>query len=192
MNVFRTQITRQLTINKRVILKSMAFSTMMTTISSGTMTLCEGRNNNENDKNILEQIKNMANDIDSINIDTIGQILGSQAQEAINSGIPTQISYGFLCGYSSGYALKKVGKVASGVFGLGFMTLQSLAYAGYIQVNHSALKEDVEKVFDFNKDGVVDDKDGKLAYDQIMEVLQFNMMGGSGFAAGFMGGFKSG
>lgn len=189
MNVFRSQITRQLTINKRVILKSMAFSTMMTTISSGTMTLCEG-SNNENDNDIMSQIKNMANG--SIDFDTIGQILGSKAQEAIDSGIPTQISYGFLCGYSSGYALKKVGKVASVVFGLGFMTLQSLAYAGYIQVDHSALKKDVEKVFDLNKDGVVDDKDGKLAYDQVMEVLQFNMTGGSGFAAGFMGGLKSG
>ena len=66
----------------------------------------------------------------NFDVDAIGQNIGSKAQEAIDSGVPTQISYGFICGYSSGYALKKVGKAASVVFGLGFVGLQSLAYAG--------------------------------------------------------------
>ena len=88
--------------------------------------------------------------------------------------------------------MKKVGKLASGVFGLGFVALQSLAYAGYIEINHSALKEDVERALDLNKDGKIDGDDADILYNQVMEVLQFNMTGGSGFAAGFLGGFKSG
>lgn len=118
--------------------------------------------------------------------------LGSKVQDAIDSGVPTEISYGFLCGYSSGYALKKVGKMASVVFGLGFVTLQSLSYSGYLQINHAALKRDVENVLDLNDDGKLDDKDINAAYTKLMEILQFNMTGGTGFVTGFLGGFKSG
>ena len=40
-----------------------------------------------------------------------------QLQGAIDSGIPTQLSYGFIMGYCSGMALKKVGKLAATVAG---------------------------------------------------------------------------
>ena len=204
MNTFRTILTNQLVINKRVLFQSVAFSTLISTLSSeatlgnNNVAFCAGNgsdNNNSNDGDILSKIKEIANgniSTDVLNIDSIGQLLGSKAQDAIDSGIPTQISYGFLCGYSSGYALKKVGKVASVIFGLGFVTLQSLSYAGYLQIDHGALKKDVEKVLDLNKDGTIDDKDANIAYNKVMEVLQFNMTGGSGFAAGFVGGMRSG
>jgi uncharacterized membrane protein (Fun14 family) len=42
---------------------------------------------------------------------------GSHIQSAVDSGIPTQLSYGFVCGYCSGYAAKKVGKAAAGILG---------------------------------------------------------------------------
>lgn len=38
-------------------------------------------------------------------------------QAAVETGIPMHLSYGFICGYCSGYTLKKVGKVAAGIFG---------------------------------------------------------------------------
>ena len=38
-------------------------------------------------------------------------------QVAIDTGIPTRISYGFLSGFCSGIALKKVGKAVSVVLG---------------------------------------------------------------------------
>ena len=38
-------------------------------------------------------------------------------QNAYDTGIPSQLSYGFVCGYCSGYALKVVGKGAAVVFG---------------------------------------------------------------------------
>jgi uncharacterized membrane protein (Fun14 family) len=40
-----------------------------------------------------------------------------QIQGAIDTGIPTTISYGFVSGFCSGYALKKVGKVVAVVLG---------------------------------------------------------------------------
>ena len=194
MNAFRSRLINRQFIPKRTVLKSLALSTISTT---GAITLCEGKDNNGNNNNnnnivdiILTTVKDIANS--NFDVDAIGQNIGSKAQEAIDSGVPTQISYGFLCGYSSGYALKKVGKMASVAFGLGFVGLQSLAYAGYIQLDHKALKEDMEKVFDLNQDGKVDNDDVQLVYNKIMEILQFNMTGGSGFAAGFLGGFRSG
>lgn len=117
---------------------------------------------------------------------------GDTLQAGIDSGIPTQLSYGFISGYCSGYALKKVGRTAAVVFGLGFMSLQTLSYYGYVKVDHGQIRKDVESLLDLNQDGTVDRSDGELAYDKLMSVLQFNLPGGSGFAAGFVGGIRSG
>jgi uncharacterized membrane protein (Fun14 family) len=76
--------------------------------------------------------------------------------------------------------------------GLGFIGLQTLANQGYITVNHGKLREEVEGFFDMNKDGKIDRGDGQLAYDKLMEVLTYNLPSGSGFAAGFIGGIRSG
>ena len=76
--------------------------------------------------------------------------------------------------------------------GTGFVALQSLQYSGYIKVDHSAIKSSVEGMMDLNKDGKVDQGDMEQASGKLMEVLQFNMPGGGGFAAGFVGGIRSG
>ena len=115
-----------------------------------------------------------------------------QVQVAFDTGVPTQISYGFVCGYTSGYALKKVGKAASIILGLGFIAIQSLAYSGYIQIDHDALKLEMTKVLDINNDGKVDQEDAKQIVHKIKEVVQYNMPAGGGFGAGFYGGLRSG
>jgi uncharacterized membrane protein (Fun14 family) len=75
---------------------------------------------------------------------------------------------------------------------LGFVTLQTLSYQGYIKVDHVQIKKDVESYFDLNKDGKVDGKDTAAMSKKVMEVLQFNMPAGGGFAAGFVGGLRAG
>ena len=50
-------------------------------------------------------------------LDELASSLGTQLQGALDSGIPTQLSYGFVSGYCSGLALKKVGRAAAVVFG---------------------------------------------------------------------------
>ncbi len=46
-----------------------------------------------------------------------------------------QISFGALAGFATGYALKKVGRVALVIFGLLFIAVQLLAYYGVVQVD---------------------------------------------------------
>lgn len=177
-------------VHKKGMMRMMTLSSMFSCLSidSSKVTLCEGSNNDDDD--ILSKLKSSL--IRNIDIDKLGKQVGSQVQEVISTGLPTQLSYGFICGYSSGYALKKVGKAASIVFGLGFATLQTLSYSGYIEINHSRLKEDVEKALDLNRDGNVDGIDVSEGAEKLLKVLQYNMVGGSGFAAGFFGGIRSG
>jgi hypothetical protein len=66
------------------------------------------------------------------------------------------------------------------------------SYLGYVQVNHERLKEDMERLFDLNKDGKVDKDDAQLGYDKIMKVLAYNLPAGGGFGAGFLGGLRTG
>lgn len=72
------------------------------------------------------------------------------------------------------------------------MTLQSLSYSGYITVDHDRMKKEVEGWMDLNKDGKVDVEDSKIAYKKVLSVLEYNMPGGGGFVAGFVGGIRSG
>jgi uncharacterized membrane protein (Fun14 family) len=61
-----------------------------------------------------------------------------------------QISFGGLSGFAVGYALKKVGRVALVVFGLLFITLQALAYAGFIEVNWLRIQQVANPVLERN------------------------------------------
>jgi len=117
---------------------------------------------------------------------------GDKVQAVVETGIPTHLSYGFICGYCSGYTLKKVGKVAAGIFGLGFIFLQTLSYNGYIKIDQERVKESVEGLLDLNHDGKIDEKDTAIAYKKIMKVLSYELPAGSGFVAGFAGGVRSG
>jgi FUN14 domain-containing protein 1 len=76
--------------------------------------------------------------------------------------------------------------------GMGFVTLQTLQYSGYIQVDHRKLRTDVEKMLDLDKDGTIDHKDATVVYNKLLTILQYNMPGGGGFVAGFVGGLRSG
>jgi hypothetical protein len=49
--------------------------------------------------------------------DSVAATAGGKMQGAVDSGIPTQLSYGFVSGYCSGMAFKKIGRLAAGVFG---------------------------------------------------------------------------
>mmetsp|Transcript_7854 Transcript_7854/g.11535 ORF Transcript_7854/g.11535 Transcript_7854/m.11535 type:complete len:205 (+) Transcript_7854:92-706(+) len=204
MNAFRHKLSAHFLQHKKGgILKSVALSTALTSVTT-TIAFCESNDDNGNGngnepKDILSKIKStLSSTMDTKNLnlntsfDDLAQTLGNQIQSTIETGIPTQISYGFICGFSSGYALKKAGRVASIVFGMGFITLQSLAYAGYIEVDHGKVKKDVEHLMDLNNDGRIDGKDVDQVVHKIREVLEFNMTGGTGFAAGFFGGLRSG
>ncbi|KAL7447019.1 hypothetical protein ACHAXM_011551 [Skeletonema potamos] len=192
--------------------------------ASSNSTLCStnnaNNNNNDGDDDFISKIKAK---IDSQvitlspqaqqHLSSILTTLGTQTQLAINSGIPTNLSYGFFAGYISGFALKKIGRIASITFGIGFVILQTLAYHGYVDVNHTKLARQVEEILDRNGDGVVDGEDVKSVVEELKRVVGFGILnetekegegddddgikakaiaGGGGFGLGFWGGLRSG
>lgn len=62
---------------------------------------------------------------------------GGAVDSAFNALAPYlgQISFGALAGFATGYALKKIGRVALVIFGLLFIVVQLLAYYGVVQVD---------------------------------------------------------
>lgn len=60
----------------------------------------------------------------------------------------TQLSFGSVMGFCSGYALKKIGKAAAVVVGCGFVALQTCVSFGYLKVDWARLSEDAQKKLD--------------------------------------------
>ena len=54
----------------------------------------------------------------------------------------TELSFGSIVGYCSGYAMKKVGKALAFVIGVGFISLQTVVHLGYIDVNWTKVRDD--------------------------------------------------
>mmetsp|Transcript_31222 Transcript_31222/g.66054 ORF Transcript_31222/g.66054 Transcript_31222/m.66054 type:complete len:260 (+) Transcript_31222:43-822(+) len=191
------------------LLASLAYSTL----STATIVLCENNNNSDDDENFISKLKSKLQNqsIPTMDIDAIATSLGSSItsiltsrtlDSVISSGIPTDLSYGFFAGYFSGLALKKIGRVAGVALGASFLALQTLAYAGYIDVHHEKLQEEVEGLLDRNQDGVVDAEDLRRVLGDVKKVAGFGledgasdaklMASGGGFGLGFWGGLRSG
>ena len=190
-----------------------------------TPALCSNNSNSNDDEDFISKVKAKINSQSmaelssslpaNMNMDELLSTIGSQAQLALNSGIPTNLSYGFFAGYLSGFALKKIGRATSLTFGVGFVILQTLAYQGYVDVNHDKLAKQIEGVLDRNGDGVVDGEDLRSVVDELRRVVGFGIeggkeegedggedrrnddqvkaiAGGGGFGMGFLGGLRSG
>eukprot|EP00594_Rhizosolenia_setigera_P012245 CAMPEP_0178955648 /NCGR_PEP_ID=MMETSP0789-20121207/9732_1 /TAXON_ID=3005 /ORGANISM="Rhizosolenia setigera, Strain CCMP 1694" /LENGTH=158 /DNA_ID=CAMNT_0020637323 /DNA_START=318 /DNA_END=794 /DNA_ORIENTATION=+ len=145
-------------------------------------------NNGKDDDDILEKIKKAADEYISPILDSTGLKL----EGALENGVPGKLSYGFICGFSSGYALKKVGKAGAVAFGLGFAVLQTMSYNGYITINFDKMNSDFKKALDINDDGDVDEKDVQEITDKTVDILSYNLPAGSGFSVGFFMGVKAG
>lgn len=59
-----------------------------------------------------------------------------------------KLGFGSICGYTSGYATKKIGKGVAFVAGCGFIFLQVLAVSGYIEIDWMKVKDDAKKRVD--------------------------------------------
>jgi uncharacterized membrane protein (Fun14 family) len=220
---------------QRVLLNMALFSTALYSTSIGTpnTSFCSNNNssNNNDDEDFITKIKSK---IDSSTLPTtlLDNLSNNQQlrstlstlqqslQTIFDTGIPTQLSYGFIAGYLSGYTLKKIGRVASLTFGVGFVMLQVMAYNGYIDVNHERLRKEVEGILDRNGDGKVDTEDLERVVEEVKKVVGFGLLddsdneeesdkeeeggeggkkikakavaGGGGFGLGFLGGLRSG
>jgi uncharacterized membrane protein (Fun14 family) len=72
-----------------------------------------------------------------------------------------------------------------------FITVQTLAYNGYVSVNYEKLQKDVEGHLDLNHDGKIDQEDLKIAFDKAQSVLGYHMPTGGGFSAGLLLGLRA-
>ena len=145
-----------------------------------------------------------------------GEVIGRAASEMASRlpallpspGLPADLSYGFLAGYASGYALRRAGRVACAALGASFLALQALARAGYVDVHHDKLRERVTALLDRNGDGKVDADDLRECAEGARRAAGFGVDGkgggdgrgsdggvyasAGGFGLGFYGGLRSG
>lgn len=175
-------------------------STALTTTTTTSIALCDS------DEDFITKIKSkiessyLSDTSKSDSMEVLLSTVGASAQSVFDSGIPTNLSYGFFAGYVSGLALKKIGRVASVSLGLGFLGLQALAYQGYIVVDHAKIAGEVERILDRNKDGRVDVEDLRGLIEDVRRVAEHGLgsvegglaVSGGGFGLGFYGGLRSG
>mmetsp|Transcript_39340 Transcript_39340/g.82734 ORF Transcript_39340/g.82734 Transcript_39340/m.82734 type:complete len:137 (-) Transcript_39340:1482-1892(-) len=101
-----------------------------------------------------------------------------------------QLTFSSFMGYCSAVTAKKLGKGMAFIAGMGFMTLQGLAYTGIIDVNWKRIEEKVVDVVDADKDGEITEKDVQLWWEKVKKILTNNLPDASGFGFGFMYGLR--
>eukprot|EP00389_Voromonas_pontica_P004807 GDKH01007136.1.p1 GENE.GDKH01007136.1~~GDKH01007136.1.p1 ORF type:complete len:181 (-),score=20.10 GDKH01007136.1:64-606(-) len=104
---------------------------------------------------------------------------GSQTLEAEKVG--TGAIFGMLSGYTFRHAFRAVALLA----GIGFVSVQALAYQGYITVDWKRLEKDTKAVLDLDKDGELTEKDVQRGMKDLQKVLTWGMPSAAGFAGGF-------
>jgi uncharacterized membrane protein (Fun14 family) len=95
-----------------------------------------------------------------------------------------QLSFGGLAGFATGYALKKIGRVALVIFGLLFMTLQILAYFGFVEINWLR----IQKI----ADPLLEKERLQSFWDGLVGVLTLNLPFVGAFIPGFFLGLRFG
>lgn len=97
-----------------------------------------------------------------------------------------QLGFGGCLGFCSGMAFKKLGREVAVIIGLGFATLQSLSYLGYIDIDYNKLKNDAIKSLDQDGDNDFDYMDLLHIWKRVKAVLLYNLPSSGGFTTGFM------
>jgi len=91
-------------------------------------------------------------------------------------------------GSAAGYTLRVIGRVAAFGVGSGFIALQTLSYLGYLKVDWRKVERDTTAKLDRDGDGELTSNDLKLVWQEVQDVLSFNLPAGAGFTAGLLWG----
>ena len=98
----------------QVILLSLTSTTSLLAIGNNNINKCDDNNNSERDNDnalnkIIKSIKDSVEKGDyGTMLDANTMHLGTQVQVMIDLDMPSQLSYGFVCGFSSRFVLKKL------------------------------------------------------------------------------------
>ena len=87
-----------------------------------------------------------------------------------------QLGFGFLAGYSTGLALRFIGRTLAFFVGTAFMLVQLLAYLGYVQVDWYRIQQDLEPALSSSA--------LQAAWQKLLAVLTYNAPFGGGFIVG--------
>eukprot|EP00587_Corethron_hystrix_P012231 CAMPEP_0113314466 /NCGR_PEP_ID=MMETSP0010_2-20120614/10514_1 /TAXON_ID=216773 ORGANISM="Corethron hystrix, Strain 308" /NCGR_SAMPLE_ID=MMETSP0010_2 /ASSEMBLY_ACC=CAM_ASM_000155 /LENGTH=182 /DNA_ID=CAMNT_0000170755 /DNA_START=266 /DNA_END=814 /DNA_ORIENTATION=- /assembly_acc=CAM_ASM_000155 len=170
-------------------------SSSMINESRKSSVFCSSSNNHNGDgnENPLEKLqKYITENFPTESADELAKLAGSKITDIVSTGIPGEISYGFVTGFCAGFSLKKIGKMGALCFGASFIFIQSLSYGGYIDVNTDKISKDALQILDVNDDGKFDEKDVESMTKKVMEILQYNLPSGGGFVSGMIMGVRSG
>jgi uncharacterized membrane protein (Fun14 family) len=115
-------------------------------------------------------------------------------EEAIEQAKPIlgNLTFGAVMGYCSGIALQKVGKALAIVVGLGFMSLQTAASLGYIQVDWDKIRIDCVSRIDVNADRQITHHDIKQWWNKFQTLMMHRVPSVGGFSLGFLYGVRYG
>jgi len=117
------------------------------------------------------------------------QEVASAVAEAPGQGfaLPADIKFilmtlggGGLAGWAVGFTLKKVAKLAALVLGVGFISIQYLAYNSYITIDWERIKK------------TVPDEKLEQSANSLMSMLTYNLPFAGAFLVGFWMGFRKG
>mmetsp|Transcript_37654 Transcript_37654/g.53108 ORF Transcript_37654/g.53108 Transcript_37654/m.53108 type:complete len:126 (+) Transcript_37654:39-416(+) len=104
----------------------------------------------------------------------------------------SKLTLGMFAGYTSGYAMKKIGKFVAFCVGLGFIGMQGLVATGYIQIDWLKIKDDAIKKVDTTGDGKLDVEDAKAYWKKFFKFMTYKMPDAGGFSLGFLYGVRHG
>lgn len=96
-----------------------------------------------------------------------------------------QVSLGSVMGFFTGVAARKISDMAAILIGLSFISLQSLQYLGYININYKQVNDAVINTMDVDGDGTITKEDFKIIYNKFKSIILFNLPSAGGFSAGF-------
>ena len=89
-----------------------------------------------------------------------------------SSTVVPKIGFGFIAGFSSGFFIKKVTKMVLFTIGGAIVSIQALCHFGYIDLKLEKIKNDLNKVLDWNVDGKADRDDLLFMYHRVS--ISFN------------------
>ena len=150
-------VLRRFPISPKIPFSTISSVVMLVLCYSSTVS-CVGTGSNNNNDNRKDHDKTSKDDFFSTfhntlkdnkvpmadELTSIVRNLAGSTKATVESGIPFQVGYGFLMGYSAGFCVKKVSKVLSFAVGAAFILVQSLSFAGYIDVNYGQIEDDVK------------------------------------------------
>lgn len=96
---------------------------------------------------------------------------------------------GIVPGFCAGFALRKVGNLATFLFGGVFFMFQMAAYKGYVTIHWEEVEKDLSDLFDLDNDGKVGKLDTEISEENMQNVLSILTHNTNGTLGGFAGGF---